>query len=417
MATSTRDAQSIPYCTSTRDRGVSRRGLLLGAGGLFAAGAAACSPAAGPGSSAPEAGAGLLPAGKDPRDFVVYGVDPFEMETHRERLADLVTPVQALFVRQNLPLPAPAILADRDRWKTRFEGVARPAELTVAALRDLGRSEVTTVIQCSGNGRGFAPHGPQGSPWRVGAVGNCRWTGVPVNTVIDSLGGPVTAARFLTATGAEPLPAGSDPREHVVERSIPLAKGMADCLLAWELNGAPIPLEHGGPLRLVVPGYWGVNSVKFVGRLACTTDESDAKIQRASYRVRPVGVRGAPDQPSMWEMDVKSLITFPTDRDEVAAGPVEIRGVAWAGEAEVAGVEISTDGGQRWQAATLDRATAGPAGWREFTHTFVADAGEYRLVSRATDVNGETQPEFPEPNERGYGHNGWRNPALTVEVG
>lgn len=218
-------------------------------------------------------------------------------------------------------------------------------------------------------------------------MGNARWTGVPVHAVIEALGGAVAGALFLTAAGAEPLPAGKDP-----------------------------PRAHR---RAIGPaGYWGINHVKFLGRLACTAEESDARIQRSTYRVRPVGVRSSPSQPTMWEMYVKSLIVYPTDDDDVEAGPVEVRGYAWAGEAAVAGVEVSVDGGAGWAPAGLAADTDGPGAWREFRHTFTAAPdSEYRLVSRATDVNGETQPELPEPNERGYAHNGWGHPSLTPRSG
>src|SRR5690606_29352712 len=134
-----------------------------------------------------------------------------------------------------------------------------------------------------------------------------------------------------TATGGEQLPEGVDPLTVVVERSIPLEKGMEDALLAWQMNGEPLPLVHGGPLRLIVPGYFGVNNVKFVKRLAFTPEETQASIQRSSYRVRPIGESGNPSQPTMWEMPVKSWVNHPAGEQSVRAGRVIIDGVAFGG--------------------------------------------------------------------------------------
>ena len=177
--------------------------------------------------------------------------------------------------------------------------------MTIKDLKALGSTTITAVLQCSGNGRFFFEHGPSGSAWGVGAAANVQWTGVPVKMVLEAMGGAAEGARFLTGTGGEPIPAALNERDLVVERSIPLEKGMEDAILAWELNGEPVNISHGGPLRLVVPGYYGVNNVKYLKRLAATAKESDAKIQVSKYRVRPIGEKGAADQPSMWAMNVK----------------------------------------------------------------------------------------------------------------
>src|SRR5690606_8370877 len=163
---------------------------------------------------------------------------------------------------------------------------------------------------------------------------------VPVRTVVNSLGGVRQGMRYMTATGGEVIPPGIDPKSVVVERSVPWT-AMEDALLAWELNGSPIPLANGGPLRLIVPGYYGVNNVKYVKRLAFTPEQTDANIQASSYRVRPIGVKGAPTQPTMWEMNLKSFITHPAGTGPLRAGVVQVYGVAFAGDTTVQAVEVS----------------------------------------------------------------------------
>jgi DMSO/TMAO reductase YedYZ molybdopterin-dependent catalytic subunit len=406
----------------TRDRTtVDRRSFLAGAvgagGGLILGGAGGFALAQAIDDDASDItppGATALPSGKVDTDFIVHGTSPYTLETRRDRFgASVLTAAPLVFVRQNLELPDESVLDDRDGWSVDVEGVGQPRTLTVADLKRLGVATEASVLQCSGNGRGFFDHDASGSQWEVGAAANVVWTGVPVSVVAEELGGPATSARFLTATGGDPLPPDIDEREAVVERSVPIEKGLRDCLLAWEMNGQLTPLAHGGPLRLIVPGYYGVNNVKFVRRLAFTEEESDAAIMRTGYRVRPIGESGSPDQPTMWEMDVKSFVTEPL---ETIAGRVRVLGVAFAGESAVERVEVSTDGGASWREAELYGPDLGPAAWRRFAYAFDAEPGEYVIASRATDRRGNTQPEERLENERGYAHNGWRDHAVTVGV-
>lgn len=391
-------------------------GLVIGAGiGWGVATAVDDDDAAG---DAAGDGAFELPDGKRVEDFVVHSEDPVNVETKRGNFdASYLTASGFMFIRANLPLLDLALLETPDEWTLTVEGVNDPRELSVSELKRIGVVTRPTVIQCSGNGRGYFEHEPSGSPWTVGAAANVFWTGVPVSAVAEALGGVRAGMRFLTGTGGEELPSDVSEREAVVERSVPVEKGLQDCLLAWEMNGEPVPLAHGGPLRLIVPGYWGINSVKYLRRLAFTPQESDADIMVSSYRVRPIGVESDPSQPTMWAMNVKSFITSPTgENGSMDAGPSRLFGVAWAGENEIEQVEVSTDGGETWEAATLHGPSLGAAAWRQFTYAFEAEPGELVLASRATDSEGNTQPELRMENEAGYAHNGWRDPAVTLEV-
>jgi mono/diheme cytochrome c family protein len=276
---------------------------------------------------------------------------------------------------------------------------------------------VATVLQCSGNGRAFFPHDPSGSQWAVGAAGCVLWTGVTVADIFERFGGAKSNLTYLTATGGEELPEGIDKDTVVVERSVPLEKGLRDCLLVWEMNGAPLPAIHGGPLRLIVPGYFGVNNVKWVRQLAAALNESGAKIQQSGYRMRPEGVAGGPEHPSMWRMPVKSWLIGPgADGAPVLAGRTTFHGVAFSGERGVEAIEVSGDDGATWQPAEWVGPDLGPNAWRTFQWVTDMPVGQHRFVTRATDTERDQQPKFAAHNHRGYGHNGWQDHALSVRA-
>ena len=339
------------------------------------------------------------------------------IETKRSAFgSSVVTPTNQLYVRNNLPTPPESIVADRDAWAVQIDGVKKPAKLTVAELKKLGLETVTMVLQCSGNGRGFFPSKPSGTQWTVGAAGCVVWSGVPVRDVVKALGGVVDGMVYMTGTGGEVLPAGIDPKTVMVERSVPVA-AMGDALLAWEMNGEPISLAHGGPLRLIVPGYTGVNNIKYIKQLAFTTKESEAHIMSHGYRISPPGAKGDPSQPSVQEMSVKSWINSPIPEDgNQSAGKVQIQGVAFGGMNAIKGVEVSIDGGKTWKQARLIGPDMGKYAWRQFALQADLPKGTYTLASRATDDKGNVQPETRGENQSGYNNTSWADHAVTVTV-
>lgn len=359
-----------------------------------------------------------LPGGLDPSNFIVHSTSPLGLEVRRSKIGSgVITPESRFFVRNNLPMPPASIVENADAWTLAVEGARRGGSIALAALKGLGLHTDSAVIQCSGNGRAFFSHSPAGSDWGTGAAGCAMWTGIRVRTLLEHFGGAERGMKFVTATGGEPLPEDIERNQLVVERSIPIGKALGDALLAWEMNGAPIPLIHGGPLRLIVPGYYGCNNIKYVKRLACTAEESPAKIHQTGYRMRPIDEPGGPQYPTMWRMPVKSWVNGPgADDTPVLAGDVTFYGVALSGERGVRKVEVSLDFGNTWHDAKLEEPDLGPNAWRVFAYSTSLPPGSHTIVSRATDTRGETQPRDPRPNERGYGHNGWLDAALSVSL-
>lgn len=397
--------------TASLDRN-RRKFLMTSAGGAAAAGLAGLAPSAlAKGKPLPG-----YAAWKDEANLIVHSSNT--METVRgAQGTSVITANEVLFVRNNLTPPDEAAVKNADAWQVEIQGVTNPRSFTLGELKALGVEAVPMVLQCSGNGRAFFGHKVGGTQWKTGAAGCSLWSGVPMKAVVAAVGGVRQGMRYMTSTGGETLPAGVDPKRALVERSVPWNM-LERAILAWELNGAPLPVANGGPVRMIIPGYYGVNNVKYVKRVEFTADQTDARIQSSSYRVRPIGEKGAPGQPTMWDMNLKSFVTNPSGEDgqTVRAGMVQITGVAWSGTSAVKGVEVSLDGGASWRAAEFFGPLLGPHAWRQFVLAVRLSPGTYTITSRARAYDGEVQPELRVENERGYGHNGWRDHAVKVTV-
>ncbi|MGO3122441.1 MAG: sulfite oxidase [Advenella sp.] len=352
-------------------------------------------------------------AWKDADSLLVH--NPHAIETRRAVLGrQLITPTQCLFVRDNALPPPARLLAEAGQWPVAFDGVAQPDAYTLAELQAMPTRTVATVLQCAENGRALQSRPAIGTQWQTGGAACVIWTGVPLTTVIHELGGVVPGSRFLTARGADSLPDGIASDFTRVERSVPLS-ALEHALLAWTLNGAPIPLAHGGPLRLVLPGYAGINYIKYVRRIAFTTEESSAHIQTADFRV-PL----RPGEPRLtipaWRLPVKSWITEPLGSDEpVKAGTVPIRGVAMGGASAVTRIEVTADGGATWHPAQFTGSDLGPFAWRLFEISLSLPPGPIELACRATNAAGQQQPDFTTDNT-GYFVNGWREHHVAITI-
>ena len=173
------------------------------------------------------------------------------IETHRSAIGEsLITPNRNIYIRNNMPTMSDTQIGDRNNWKVSIKGVKNPKTFSLAQLKKLGHTTMATILQCSGNGRGFFAHEVRGSQWKTGAAACVVWTGVPMKVVVDACGGVDSDAVFMTSAGVDHEPTGLDPKKAKVERSVP-KKVYKDAMLAWEMNGVPLPNAHGGPLRMV----------------------------------------------------------------------------------------------------------------------------------------------------------------------
>jgi len=337
------------------------------------------------------------------------------IETHRSAIGEsLITPNRNIYIRNNMPTMSDTQIGDRNNWKVSIEGVNNPKTFSLAQLKKLGHTTMATILQCSGNGRGFFAHEVKGSQWKTGAAACVVWTGVPMKVVVDACGGVDSDAVFMTSAGVDHEPTGLDPKKAKVERSVP-KKVYKDAMLAWEMNGVPLPNSHGGPLRMVTPGYFGINNVKHLGQVAFTQTESTVKYMKSSYRISPIGKKGS-QYPSCWEMPVKSWITRPTDETgTVKAGNVQIVGVAMGGMKKVRSVKVSIDGGQSWKKAKFVGPDLGKYAWSQFVLEANLAPGSYNLASKASG-GGKTQPELRYENRRGYAHNGWKDHSVNIKA-
>jgi DMSO/TMAO reductase YedYZ molybdopterin-dependent catalytic subunit len=406
---------------------ITRRNLLGATVGLVAAAglnsrsanAQAATPVASPAAAAPAAStAKPLPnyvSWKHADSMIIH--TPTTIETKRSAIgSSIITPSDRLFIRNNLPAPSAADIGDINAWKVTVEGVGKPQSLSIADLKQMGYETMATVLQCSGNGRGLFPGKPSGTRWQTGAAGCVMWAGIPVREVIQALGGVSTGMVYMTGTGGEKLPEGIDPNAVIVERSVPLA-AMQDAMLAWEMNGEPMPLAHGGPLRLVVPGYSGVNNIKYIKRLAFTKEQTQAAIQKTGYRMSPVGQKGDPSQPAVWTMDAKSWVTSPSpDNGPIKAGAVQITGVAMGALEDIAKVDVSLDGGKTWQVARLVGPDLGKYAWRQFVLATTLKAGQYDISTRVTTKSGVVQVAQSTENAAGYLNSGWMSHTVKINV-
>jgi sulfite oxidase len=340
-------------------------------------------------------------------DLVVHQEEPFNAETGVHALGDSVTETEAFYVRGHGPVPE----IDPDRWRLRVEGlVERELSLSATTLREAFREQtVTATLQCAGNRRArliAIRDIPGEAPWGPGATGTATWTGVALADVL-ALAGPLRGASDVGFEGAELCP-----EAHPVQRfggSIPLDKASRpEVLLAWAMNGEPLAPVHGAPLRVVVPGYIGARSVKWIERIELRPEPWMGYYQHVVYRLVPPDEAPGPGVGMpLGLVALNSEILSPRDGDTVPAGPVEVRGYAFAGgDRYVARVDVSKDAGASWtQADLMD--DLGRWAWRHWRIIVDLTPGVHELLVRAWDSSAATQPEYDATlwNPKGYVNN------------
>ena len=345
--------------------------------------------------------------------LAVLGDKPLVAETQAELMDDSVTPTDKLFVRNNGQVPD--ITGDPKAWKIKIDGeVNTPLELTVGEL--MSRFPNVTyqlMLECGGNGRSFFSPEARGNQWTNGGAGCPQWTGVRLADVLKAAG-LKSSAIYTGHYGADPTLAGETDKPSI-SRGIPIAKAMEEhTLIAFKLNGKDLPLIHGAPVRLVVPGWAASSSTKWLNRIWIRDKIHDGPgMGGFSYRLTktPIvpGTKGDEKDTVILEaMPVRSVITFPADGTRLAAGTekLDLRGQAWSGEADIKTVDISTDYGVSWKPAKVDPAPNKYA-WQRFTAAVdLPSAGYYEVWAKATDAKGVTQPFVAGNwNPQGYGAN------------
>jgi sulfite oxidase len=341
-------------------------------------------------------------------DLIVHEEDPFNAETGLAALAEgPLTATDAFYVRGHGAMPQ----IDPDGWRLHVHGlVERVLDLSLTTLREAFRERsVAATLQCAGNRRAgliALRDIPGEAPWGPGATGTATWAGVALADVL-ALAGPRREAAYVGFEGADLCPE-AQPAQRF-GGSIPLEKACrAEVLLAWAMNGEPLTAVHGAPLRVVVPGYIGARSVKWLERIEVRSTPWQGYFQDVAYRLLPEdGTPGPGAGIPLGLVALNADVLSPADGDIVIAGPVEVLGYAFAGgERYVARVDVSLDGGATWsQAELLD--DLGPWAWRHWRITVDLASGEHEILVRAWDSSAATQPEGEAPlwNPKGYVNN------------
>ena len=329
----------------------------------------------------------------------VLSTDPLIAEAPVEDLTGLLVPNRVHFIRTHYGVPE----VDAATWTLSVEGAVRqPLQLTLAELQALPSRTLTCFIECSGNSRGQFQPPASGSRWGNGGVSVAEWTGVPLSTVLEAAGASDRAVDVL-AEGAD---------GGRVYSAIPVQKALdPDTLVAYAQNGEWLTRENGYPVRLVVPGWGGIRSIKWLTKLTVTDEPWEGYYNNRVYVYETPGLPKTPVQ----AMGVKSFITRPRAGAELSAGgPVTIQGFAYSGVGQITRVEVSIDGGE-WRAARLLEPVLRWA-WVRWQYVWEnPTAGEVRLRSRSTDQDGNVQPETVAWNRYGYGNNSIQ--TVTVRVG
>jgi DMSO/TMAO reductase YedYZ molybdopterin-dependent catalytic subunit len=323
-----------------------------------------------------------------------------------------LTPVGLHYLLTHYDIPR----VDAAAWRLEVSGlVERPLALSLDELRKRPSVELAVTMECAGNGRALLQPRPMSQPWLHGAVGTAGWRGVPLAELLEEAGIRGGEGEVVF-TGLDHGAEGGV--EQAYERSLTLDEALsAEAILAYGMNGQPLPPQHGFPLRLVVPGWYGMTSVKWLTRITVQREPFTGYQQTHSYRVRyEEDEEGTP----LTRILPRSLIKppgrpeFPSRRRELAPGRHALRGRAWSGWAPIAAVDVSTDAGATWSTAKVERDVDSRFAWCSWRYEWDAQPGEHELLSRARDEAGNVQPLQPEWNLGGYGNNAVQRVAVTV---
>jgi DMSO/TMAO reductase YedYZ molybdopterin-dependent catalytic subunit len=341
----------------------------------------------------------------------VMSEKPLNAETTAAHLQSWITSNAVFFKRNQGQIMASPVSVES--WRLSIEGLVRtPLKLCFSDILKMSKVEVPCTLECSGNGRSLLEKKASGNPWTIGGVGNAVWGGVRLAEVLEKAGA-AAGARHVGFEGLD-QPLGSAGIKFI--RSIPLSKAMDSTILAYEMNGDPLPVEHGFPLRAIALGWTGANCVKWLSTITLLEKPVEGFFMDKVYRVFQKG-----EEPERGEVvtaiPLKSIITEPENEAVLPRGKVVVHGAAYGGEEEIAKVEVSVDDGNTWQTAEF----IGPHdryAWQRFEYRWrAAEPGRYRILARATASSGQVQPMSAQWNVLGYGNNGVREHGIAVTIG
>jgi len=312
-----------------------------------------------------------------------------------------ITPAGLHYLLIHYDIPA----IDPTTFELVIDGVVgSPLSLDLDAIRSRPKVTAVVTLECAGNGRARLLPRPVSQPWLTEAVGTARWSGTPLLGLLQEAGIAEEAVDVVFTGADHGIERGL---EQDYQRALPVTEALReDVLLAYEMNGAPLPPQHGAPLRLVVPGWYGMAHVKWLRRITLVAQPFDG------FQMRAYRLRDTPDEPGVpvTRIEPRALLVppgfpdFMSRRRVVRSGPVRIEGRAWSGWAPVSKVEVSIDGGDTWEPADLERAQASH-GWARWTWTWQSELGSYVLACRATDASGRTQPLGQRWSRGGFANN------------
>ena len=344
--------------------------------------------------------------------MIIREREPLNLEMPFGSLDGFITPVDHFFVRSHFPIPQ----IDVKSWHLSIEGAVKtPLKLTWDELMAMESHTTPVTLECAGNGRAFLTPQVSGAQWERGAVSNAEWTGIPLSTILR-MAGATASAREVILEGADegeikesPRPAG----KIRYARSMPLQKATDDVLLVFKMNGENLTPAHGFPVRAIVPGWYGMASVKWLSRIIVSDKPFNGYFQTIDYAYWERGP-GGPTLVPISEMQVKAQIARPGFAEALRGGETyRICGAAWTSEAEITNVDVSVDGGATWQQATLLGEAVRNA-WQMWEYDWQVPrvCGKATVIARAMDSKGRTQPDVRDNDRAGY----IVNHLLPVEV-
>jgi DMSO/TMAO reductase YedYZ molybdopterin-dependent catalytic subunit len=348
-----------------------------------------------------DAGAVAVPQSHGSDGLIIRQREPRNLEFPFGRLDAFLTPAESFYVRSHFHAPE----LQRDSYRLQVQGMVKnPLSITYDELRRLPAKTLVATLECAGNSRIFLVPQKPGAQWELGAVGTAEWTGVPLATIVDRAGltGDVREIVLEGADRGDPAEKPAPPAPISYSRSLPIEKAVGDVLIAYAMNGVDLPQDHGYPVRAIVPGHYGMASVKWLTHVHVIGEQFQGYWQTTDYAYWDE-VDGLPVRRPLSEIKLKSAIARPRTLEVVPSGQVyRVHGAAWSGATDVVAVDVTTDGGRTWAAATLIDPIR-PHAWRRWRYDWTpVRAGRVTLMSRATDSSGASQPDTFDENYFSY---------------